>query len=288
MGEKIALRFEYTAPVIKMNKLERAVEVSHWGGNLAIEEKYWMTNEGANLKGNFNRVQWAATAYYSPPTHAIKQLEFSLGVGAMDPYYTDEIGNVSTSRFRSNLKEAHLELKPRFPVFGGWNYSFTVGWNHELGKFLRADTTGEEFVLKVPFLEGPKQPTAYDEVDVVVILPEGAKWVSRTLDISSAADDSRDVEYVAPVSIVGEERYFHKTFMDTKGRTALRLTVKNVIDDLHNRDLIVSSTVDGVVVASLMHASPGIIPPRQARVVQEAVCHLHCAVDGVHVLVDRE
>lgn len=168
----MAVRFEYTAPVIKMTKLERAIEVSHWGGNLAFEEKYWMTNEGAKLKGHFDRVAWAGTAYYNPATHAIKQLTYNLGVGAMDPYFTDEIGNVSTSRFRSNLAEAHLELKPRFPVFGGWNYSFTVGWNHELGKFLRGD--GENFVLKVPFLEGPKQPTAYDEVELLVILPEGA------------------------------------------------------------------------------------------------------------------
>jgi oligosaccharyltransferase complex subunit alpha (ribophorin I) len=46
-GETISLRFEYTSPVIKMNKLERHIEVSHWGGNLAVEERYWMTNMGA-------------------------------------------------------------------------------------------------------------------------------------------------------------------------------------------------------------------------------------------------
>jgi oligosaccharyltransferase complex subunit alpha (ribophorin I) len=46
-GEAISLRFEYTNPVIKMNKMERHIEVSHWGGNLAVEERYWMTNLGA-------------------------------------------------------------------------------------------------------------------------------------------------------------------------------------------------------------------------------------------------
>lgn len=172
VGEDVVIRFEHTSPMIRMAKLERAIEVSHWGGNLAVEEKYWVENAGAKLKGQFSRVQWAGTAYYSPPTHAVKQLTYNLGVGAMDPYYTDEIGNVSTSRFRSTPKEAHLELKPRFPVFGGWTYSFTIGWNHDLGKYLRGD--GEKFVLKVPFLEGPKEPATYEDVDVVVILPEGA------------------------------------------------------------------------------------------------------------------
>lgn len=46
-GEEVTLRFEYTNPVIKMDRMERLIEVSHWGGNLAIEERYWMTNNGA-------------------------------------------------------------------------------------------------------------------------------------------------------------------------------------------------------------------------------------------------
>lgn len=46
-GKAITLRFEYTSPVIKMVKMERHIEVSHWGGNIAFEERYWMTNLGA-------------------------------------------------------------------------------------------------------------------------------------------------------------------------------------------------------------------------------------------------
>jgi oligosaccharyltransferase complex subunit alpha (ribophorin I) len=176
-GETVSIRYEYTNPVIAMDKLQRDIDVSHWGGNLAIEEKYWMTNRAAKLHNQFSRVQWASTNYYNPPTAAIKALTYSLGVGAQDPYFTDEIGNVSTSRFRSNDREAYLELRPRYPVFGGWNYSFTVGWNHDLKEFLRVKPSGEDFILKVPFLEGPKEPVVYDEVEVTVILPEGARYV---------------------------------------------------------------------------------------------------------------
>jgi oligosaccharyltransferase complex subunit alpha (ribophorin I) len=133
-----------------------------------------MTNNAAKLKNQFSRVKWAATNYYSPPTAAIKSLTYDLKPGALDPYFTDEIGNVSTSRFRSNTREAHLELRPRYPLFGGWNYSYTLGWNHDLNEFLRGKPNGEDFVLKVPFLEGPKEPVVYGEVEVRIILPEGA------------------------------------------------------------------------------------------------------------------
>lgn len=173
-GEEVTLRFEYTAPVIKMDRMERLIEVSHWGGNLAVEERYSMTNNGAHLKEQFSRVAWAATNYYNPPTHSIKMLTFPLIVGAKDAYFTDEIGNVSTSRFRSNIREANLELKPRYPVFGGWNYTFVTGWNHDLHKFVRGAKNGADFVLKVPFLEGPKEAVTYGELEVTVVLPEGA------------------------------------------------------------------------------------------------------------------
>ena len=173
-GKQVSIRYEYTSPVITMDKFTREIEVSHWGGNLAIEEKYWMTNNAAKLKNQFSRVKWASANYYSPPTAAVKSLTYNLKVGTLDPYFTDEIGNVSTSSFRSNFRESHLEIKPRYPVFGGWNYSFTLGWNQDLASFVRGKPNGEDFVLRVPFLEGPKEPVVYGEVEVTVILPEGA------------------------------------------------------------------------------------------------------------------
>ena len=99
-----------------------------------------------------------------------------LQVGSLNPYFVDDIGNVSTSRFRSGLSEAMLELKPRYPVFGNWNYKFKVGWDQDLKGALRKLKTGDGYALKVPFLEGPKQSEGieYERVQMRVILPEGA------------------------------------------------------------------------------------------------------------------
>lgn len=103
-------------------------------------------------------------------------------VGSVDAYFVDDIGNVSTSRFRTNSREANLELKPRYPLFGGWNYSFKTGWNADLRHFLRAvKGTSGSYVLRVPFFEGPKQSEGieYEQVVLRIILPEGARYRSH-------------------------------------------------------------------------------------------------------------
>jgi len=171
-----SIRYEFTKPIIHATLLERDLEVSQWGGNLATEERYWLTNRGAHLLTQFSRVTWAATQYYNPPTSAMRELKVPLKTGSLNPYFTDDIGNVSTSRFRSNLREASLELKPRYPVFGGWNYSFRIGWDANLKGFLRKLKKGDGHVLKVPFLEGPKmgEGVSYGKVELRIILPEGA------------------------------------------------------------------------------------------------------------------
>jgi oligosaccharyltransferase complex subunit alpha (ribophorin I) len=170
------VRFEFTKPVIHVSDLERDVHVSHWGGNVAFEERYILHHLGANLSSSFNRVKWAQSQYFNPTTYAVKELRFPLQPGSADVYFTDTIGNVTTSKFRSSKREALLELKPRYPIFGGWKYPFTIGWNADAASFIRKTASGG-YVLKVPFIEGPKQPEGveYENVTVRVILPEGAE-----------------------------------------------------------------------------------------------------------------
>lgn len=93
---------------------------------------------------------------------------------------------MSTSRFRPGKREALLVTKPRYPIFGGWKYPFTIGWNADAKNFLRK-AAGGGFVLNVPFLEGPKQAEGveYENVVVRVILPEGAEYVVPSLPSSS-------------------------------------------------------------------------------------------------------
>lgn len=175
----VSVRYEFTKPLIHASLLERDIEVSHWGGNLATEERYWLTNRGAALKNQFSRVKWQQSMFQNPTTFAIKELAIPLAVGSLDPYFIDDIGNVSTSRFRSNAREADLALKPRYPVFGGWNYSFRIGWDATLKTYLRKLSGGDGYALKVPFIEGPRQAEGieYERVVLSFVLPEGARQV---------------------------------------------------------------------------------------------------------------
>ncbi|KAF4469416.1 oligosaccharyl transferase complex subunit ost4 [Fusarium albosuccineum] len=222
------VRFEYTKPVTHVKELERDIEVSHWGGNVAFGERYDLYHRGANLSTLFNRVKWAQAQFYNPPTHALKELRVPLQVGSVDAYFVDTIGNVSTSRFRTNRREALLELKPRYPLFGGWKYPFTIGWNSDAANFVRKTATGG-YVLKVPFLEGPKQPEGveYEHINVRVVLPEGAENVKFYTNIPESAITSTSIDLT-------------KTYLDTVGRTTVTIKARNLVDEFRDRQLIIS------------------------------------------------
>lgn len=65
---------------------------------------------------------------------------------------------------------------------------------------------------------------SYAKVQVRVILPEGAT----------------NVKYETSVPLVGVEVESHRTFMDTVGRTLLKLTAVNVVDEVRDKEVIVS------------------------------------------------
>ncbi|KAI1279892.1 oligosaccharyltransferase alpha subunit [Xylaria sp. FL0933] len=223
----VKVRYEFNKPVTHISQLERDIEVSHWGGNVAFEERYTLFHYGANLSSQFSRVKWAQSQYFSPQTFALKELKFVLGPGSKDAYFTDVIGNVSTSRFRSNKREAVLELKPRYPVFGGWKYPFTVGWNADSHNYLKK--SGSKYLLNVPLIEGPKQAEGveYEHVDIRVILPEGADNVKFYTTAPDSSITAHSVDIV-------------RTYLDTIGRTILTIKTRNLVDELRDRELIVS------------------------------------------------
>ncbi|KAI9369273.1 Ribophorin I [Aspergillus egyptiacus] len=234
----VTVRYEFTKPIIAVSLLERDLEVSHWGGNLATEERYWLHNNASKLLNHFSRVDWTISNFQKSPSSAIRELKYPLKPGSVDPYFIDDIGNVSTSRYRPGLRnrEANLDFKPRYPVFGGWNYSFRIGWNNELSSFLRGVvSSADSYVLKVPFLEGPKmvEGVQYEKAVVRVILPEGARNVRyETVEgpLSNGLPGASQIQSTLST---------HKTFLDTLGRTTLTLTVESLTDEARDSQLVV-------------------------------------------------
>lgn len=146
------------------------------------------------LKGHFSRLAHQQSKFHaSSPAQVFTDLTLRLPPTAHTTYYYDVIGNVSTSRFRpgqtpatqlksksrtaARVVDSQLELKPRYPILGGWNYSFVIGYDVPLSDMLRND--GGRKVLSVPFLTGYKDMAA-QEVELKIVLPEGARYVFCT------------------------------------------------------------------------------------------------------------
>ncbi|CEI95758.1 hypothetical protein RMCBS344292_09936 [Rhizopus microsporus] len=152
------------------------------------------------------------TAHIHSQTNVLKELSFKLPPSAQDAYFRDEVGNVSTSHFRVESKHAVLELAPRYPVFGGWNYTWYHGYNADLGSFVHKSKTSGKYILNVKFVENVND-MVIDKAVVRVILPEGAS------NIKVHSPFSIDAQSIAP----------HFTYFDSTGRVMVVLEKNNVV-----------------------------------------------------------
>jgi len=232
----LSIHYEYDKPILSVVKYERAAEISHWGANLNIEDKVMLRNDGPKLKGQFSRLEYLQGRYYKKiSSQILTNFILDLPAGIYQPYYYDLIGNVSTSRFRPGRQSAPgskrpsqpgwLELRPRYPVMGGWNYSYTLGWDAPLADSVKYEAKTGQYVLGVPFMT-PIPSAAVSEAEVKIILPEGAH-----------------VESVHPPFEV-DEIYdgTHVAYLDTIGRPTI-VFKKNSLTDEHKGMIYVTYTV---------------------------------------------
>jgi len=120
--------------------------------------------------------------YKRPAPHVLPALNLHLPSGIRSAYYYDTIGNVSTSKLRvvpsvpknrQGTQYSLLEFKPRYPILGGWNYSFTLGWDTPLEDSASYDKTTGRYIVEVPIMT-PILGAVVNEEELTVIFPEGA------------------------------------------------------------------------------------------------------------------
>jgi oligosaccharyltransferase complex subunit alpha (ribophorin I) len=231
----VTVHFNYDYPVLEVTKYKRIAEISHWGANLNIEDEIHLHNAGPTLKGHFSRFQHQTQAFYkrSPP-HVLTAMNLHLPAGIHNTYYYDLIGNVSTSHLRStpsvsrNVRSPQysvLELKPRYPIMGGWNYSFTLGWDSPLADSGSWDAKNERYTVGVPVMT-LMPSTVITDAEVKIILPEGAT----------------DVEVFPPFPALASSISTHVTYLDTTGRPAITFEYKQ-LTDRHNQIIYVAYKV---------------------------------------------
>eukprot|EP01017_Pseudomicrothorax_dubius_P041288 TRINITY_DN6585_c0_g2_i2.p1 TRINITY_DN6585_c0_g2~~TRINITY_DN6585_c0_g2_i2.p1 ORF type:complete len:461 (-),score=143.39 TRINITY_DN6585_c0_g2_i2:160-1542(-) len=219
----VRLHYVSNTPFVVFKNVTRTVQVSHWG-NIAVEDFLRISNEGANLTGEYSRVDYNSWAKNTGKA-VLKEAHATLPYSASGVYYLDEIGNISTSNAVRDLSAniVRLRVEPRFHLFGGWSANWVIGYNLPTEDFLRQDVAdSEQFVLNVNFGFHFDRIMAEDYT-LKVILPEGAK----------------DIQYELPFEIdsVTREKFFY--YLDIEGKPVLVFNKKNVLP-FHNQVFKVS------------------------------------------------
>lgn len=200
-----------------VTRVERLIEVSHWG-NIAIEETIDMVHSGAKLKGSFSRYDFQKDGRSGQSS--IKSYKTILPASASEVYYRDTNGNISTSAMRLQKDSVELDLRPRFPLFGGWRTHYTLGYNVPSFEYLF--NNGENYLLKMRLIDHIYDDMVVDEIVVKIILPEG----------------SNNVKLITPYSVNRQGDSLHYTYLDTFGRPVIEFSKRNLVENhIHDFNL---------------------------------------------------
>lgn len=222
--DPMKVHYESSGPFMTITNLERVLEVSHWG-NVAVEETVDLLHTGAKLKGPFSRYDFQRD-HNSHTT--VKSLRSVLPASARDVYYRDEIGNISTSNLRVREDSVEVDLKPRFPLFGGWKTHYKLGYNVPSYEYLF--NSGEQYALKMRFLDHIYDEMIVDDITVKIILPEGVK----------------DLKLSTPYPVDRESDSLSPTYLDTVGRVVVTLKAKKLSAN-HIQDFTLHYTYPGML-----------------------------------------
>uniref|UniRef100_H2Z4F8 Dolichyl-diphosphooligosaccharide--protein glycosyltransferase subunit 1 n=1 Tax=Ciona savignyi TaxID=51511 RepID=H2Z4F8_CIOSA len=214
------VHYENNNPFLTVSKLTRVIEISHWG-NIAVEETLDIRHTGAKLKGSFSRYDYQRQP--NSGVSSVKSFKTILPASALDVYYRDEIGNISTSNLFKADEAVEFEIRPRFPLFGGWKTHYYIGYN--LPSYNYLFTRGDVNALKMRFVDHIMDDQVVEDLTIKIILPEGAKNIKTELPYPAKREDDS----------------LHFTYLDTVGRPVITFTKKNLVEQ-HIDDFVVSYT----------------------------------------------
>nr|CAD2177809.1 unnamed protein product [Meloidogyne enterolobii] len=208
----ITIHCENNSPFLVATKVDRFIEISHWGGNLAVEENVEIVNKGAFLKGSFSRLdfQMDRRGMKQPVVRSFKSI---LPPATRDIYYRDEIGNISTSSVYPRNDRVEVELRPRFPLFGGWRTNYVLGYNIPSSSFLHS--SGSNYALRMKMMDRLFDNAVVQKLRLKIILPEM----------------STNIKLVTPYSVKRLPDETYKTYLDTFGRPVVVIEKENLINN---------------------------------------------------------
>mmetsp|Transcript_16718 Transcript_16718/g.16817 ORF Transcript_16718/g.16817 Transcript_16718/m.16817 type:complete len:453 (+) Transcript_16718:63-1421(+) len=222
----LSVHYVNNKPFAKFSTLSREVEVSHWG-NIAVEELYELQHKGAKLKEGFSRFEYMMRRSSDSP--AFRSLRAVLPIQANNIYYRDQIGNISTSDIKFDESDGVLELliETRFPLFGGWQTQFYLGYSipTEVALFTVEDG---RYKLKFDYFT-VFEDVWVEDMETKIVLPEGCT----------------DIQVNVPYAV--EQTWSRRfTFLDSVlngGRPVVTLKAKKLVPE-HDEKIVVSYRFD--------------------------------------------
>jgi oligosaccharyltransferase complex subunit alpha (ribophorin I) len=169
-------------------------------------------HSGAKLQGSFSRFDYMYLRSQEGIS-SVKSYKTVLPAGAKDVYYRDEIGNISTSNLMDLLDAVELEIRPRYPLFGGWITQYILGYN--LPSYQYLFNSGSDYMLRMRFVDHIFDDMSVDEITVKIILPEGASEINVDL----------------PYDFEREPDLLHHTFLDITGRPVVTLKKRSLVEE---------------------------------------------------------
>ncbi|XP_003382687.1 PREDICTED: dolichyl-diphosphooligosaccharide--protein glycosyltransferase subunit 1-like [Amphimedon queenslandica] len=206
---RMTLHYENNNPFLTIKSFERVIQVSHWGV-IQVEEHIRVHHSGALLKGSFSRFDYQRNP--NSGHSAVKSYTTLLPAAAQDVYYRDEIGNISTSHLRNSEDYTELIIRPRFPLFGGWQTYYYIGYNVPTYEYLYHQAS--HFVLDMRFVDHVYDDQVIDEATVKIILPEGSK----------------NINFLPPYPVHDQATSVHSTYLDTVGRPVIIAKAYNLVE----------------------------------------------------------
>lgn len=213
--DKLIIHYENNAPFLTVTRLERLIEISHWG-NIAVQENIEILHTGAKLKGSFSRYDYQRDT--SNNHHSIKSYRTVLPASAHSIYYRDSNGNISTSTVRPRKDWIELELKPRFPLFGGWKSSYTLGYSVPSYQYLFKNNN--QYVLRMRLLDHVFDDMHVEELETHIVMPVGVK----------------NINVNTPYTVEKLPNSVAYKYLDNLGRTVIRIRKTNLVEQ-HIQDL---------------------------------------------------
>ncbi|KAJ4445366.1 hypothetical protein ANN_07171 [Periplaneta americana] len=197
--QKQTVHYENNESFLTITNMERVITVSHWG-NIAVEETIELLHKGAILTGKFSRYDYEENRKkFTTGLSSISTFTTILPASAKDIYYKDMIGNVSSSRLRILSDSIEMQIQPRFPLYGGWKISYTIGYNLPSYEYLY--NNGEDYALRMRVLDHVYDNMVVDELVTKIILPEHCTdiWLFTPYPMTRLPD----TKYYSYLDIVG-------------------------------------------------------------------------------------